>query len=180
MSRDQSDHLVQQRHEGNVAWFSGCGAYRYDLRWLAHKGEDADTYECIFLMLNPSTADAFKLDPTNRRCFDFARRDKAKTMYVLNVFAFRATDPKNMKAHNDPIGSENDRYVQRGLQRAKADGSKLICAWGNHGAHLGRSDAIRQMIGDAGVRAWCFGYTKSGEPKHPLYLRKDAPLVPFE
>ncbi|MEO1643434.1 MAG: DUF1643 domain-containing protein, partial [Pseudomonadota bacterium] len=157
-----------------------CGAYRYDLRWLAAEGENCDTEDCIFIMLNPSTADAFKLDPTNRRCFDFTRREGAKYMYVLNVFAYRATDPRDMKAHEDPVGPENDNYLRRVLARAKARKSKLICAWGAHGAHRGRSDKVRHMIAEAGVEAHCFGYTKAGEPKHPLYLRKDLPLVPFQ
>lgn len=180
MQSDQSDELVLQRHEGNEAWFSRCGHYRYDLRWRAQADGDFDAHECIFLMLNPSTADAFKLDPTNRRCFEFTRRERAKDMYVLNIFAYRATDPKDMKAQADPVGPENDRYIQRVLQRAQTNETKLICAWGNHGAHIGRSDAIREMIGAAGTRAYCFGYTKTGEPKHPLYLRKDSALVPFE
>ena len=180
MDVDHTNDLVRQHHEGNEAWFSRCDHYRYDLRWRAQEGGDFEAEECIFLMLNPSTADAFKLDPTNRRCFDFTKRERAKYMYVLNIFAYRATDPRDMKSQDDPIGPENDRLIRRGLQRAKENAARFICAWGNHGAHKQRSDEIRQMIGDAGVQAYCFGYTKSGEPKHPLYLRKDSALVPFQ
>ena len=180
MDIDRPDSHVCQSHQGNVAWFSKCLRYRYDLRWPTGEGRESDINECIFLMLNPSTADAFKLDPTNRRCFDFARREKAKSMYVLNIFAYRATDPKDMKAHDDPVGPDNDLYLEHVLEHANSDKAKLICAWGSHGDHLGRSDQIRKMIGKAGVRAYCFGYTKAGQPKHPLYLRKDSVLVPFE
>ncbi|MEM1389496.1 MAG: DUF1643 domain-containing protein [Pseudomonadota bacterium] len=180
MDIDRSDSHVRQSHQGNEAWFSPCLNYRYDLRWPTGAGPGSDLRECIFLMLNPSTADAFKLDPTNRRCFEFANRENAEFMYVLNIFAYRATDPKDMKANEDPVGPDNDLYLGRVLRRAGAPTTKLICAWGSHGAHMSRSAEIRQMISYAGVKAYCFGYTKAGEPKHPLYLRKDSVLVPFE
>lgn len=148
------------------ATFSDCRTWRYVLwrRW------DKNKLMAAFIGLNPSTADEITDDPTIRRCCDFARRWGFGGIYMLNLFAFRATDPKEMKAAQDPIGPDNDRCIAVCAFKAE----KVIFCWGNHGAHLGRGKEIMGKIGPAE----CFGFTKAGEPKHPLYLRADSETVP--
>jgi hypothetical protein len=127
----------------------------------------------IFMVvgLNPSTADELLDDPTVRRCQTFARREGCDALLMTNAFSFRATLPKDMKAYFDPIGPENDAWLRR-----CADISVIkIAAWGVHGKFLGRDEAVRRLIPDL----QCFGLTKEGQPKHPLYLRNDTPLEAY-
>lgn len=148
------------------AEFSECGLYRYLLyrRW-------ADGPRCVFVMLNPSTADETSDDPTIRRCIGFAKREGCGALKVVNLFAYRATSPKAMKAAADPVGPDNDVHIMDAFDTA--DGP-IICAWGAHGSYLGRDRAVVGLI-DAPL--FCFGLTKGGSPKHPLYLPGDAKLV---
>lgn len=150
------------------AVISGCGLYRYRLtrRW-------ADGPTCGFIMLNPSTADAHQDDPTIGRCISFAKREGCGTLLVLNLFAFRATEPAEMKRAADPLGPDCDRHLLDGIRQV--DGP-LIAAWGNHGAYRGRGKAVRAMVGRP---MFYLALNASGEPKHPLYVKGDAPLVPF-
>ncbi len=143
---------------------SPCGAYRYRLgrRW-------GDGPAMLWVMLNPSTADASVDDPTIRRCIGYARRWDFGSMAVGNLFAFRATDPADMRRAADPVGPENDRHL---LEMA-AEASLVVAAWGNHGSFLGRSSLVGLMI--PGMRV--LGLTKAGEPAHPLYLCGDLVAV---
>jgi len=133
--------------------------------------------EVAFIRLNPSTVDERANDPTVTRCMGYARRWGFGGMVMLNLFAFRATDPKDMKAQADPVGPANDFH----LLRIVLECHRVVCCWGCHGAYLGRSDDVRRMLAlmDKSTTAdvMCFGLTATGEPKHPLYLRGDAPLV---
>jgi len=144
------------------ARFSKCRRWRTLLwrRW------DATRPAANFLMLNPSTADETVLDPTCARARDFAERWGYGALLVTNLFAWRATDPLAMRAAADPVGAGNDRAI---VQAARA-ASLVVCAWGNHGAHLGRSSAVRQRLRDAGVALHVLRLNANGEPAHPLYL----------
>lgn len=153
------------------ATFSGCGLYRY---YLWREWEPA-LPRCVFIGLNPSTADETKDDPTIRRCIGFARREGCGRLDMLNMFAWRATDPRAMKSVDEPIGPWNDETIVRVASRAR----HVVAAWGAHGAHLGRGKAVGELLERSGVRVSCLGTTKSGHPKHPLYLRADTPLVPW-
>lgn len=155
--------------EYSGATFSDCRKWRYVLwrRW------DKNNPKMIaFIGLNPSTADETENDPTVRRRIGYAKRWDYGGMYMLNLFAFRATDPKKMKKVQDPVGKDNDRMIA--VCAFKAD--KVVFCWGNHGAHRGRSQEIRKKIGPAE----CFGFTKAGEPKHPLYLRAGLETIPVK
>ncbi len=147
------------------AQFSECRRYRYSL-WRTWREGDGHV---IFIGLNPSTADENIDDPTIRRCIGFANRCGFGGMYMLNLFAFRATDPSVlMRAPINPIGKENDLYLQKHHQ---PEGLTIAC-WGNHGRLMNRGDEVIELLGKEGLS--CLGVTKMGYPKHPLYLPKDT------
>jgi hypothetical protein len=119
-----------------------------------------------FLMLNPSTADEFQLDPSCTRARVYAERWGYGSLIVTNVFGWRATDPFAMKAVRDPVGRGNDRAI---VQAAK-EADIVVCAWGNHGAHLERSVKVLTLLRKARVPLHALRINGAGEPAHPLYL----------
>ena len=145
------------------ASFSNCRRWRYLLwrRW------DAARPVANFLMLNPSTADEFQLDPSCTRARLYAERWGYGALIVTNLFAWRATDPRDMKAAKEPVGRANDRAIVRAAREAGI----VVCAWGNHGAHRERSVSVLSMLRDAGIKLHALQVTGAGEPGHPLYLR---------
>lgn len=116
----------------------------------------------MFIGLNPSTADARMDDPTLVRCVAFARDWGYGGVYTANLFAWRATDPREMKKVRSPVGPDNDRVIC--ALAGKVD--KVIAAWGNDGAWLGRADAVRALIPEL----YYLKLNRSGQPAHPLYL----------
>ncbi len=151
------------------AVISPDGAYRYELvrRW--GRGDSV----VVFVMLNPSTADARKDDATIRRCMGFARQWGHDALVVVNLFAFRATDPANLAAVNDPIGPENDAYIRKACQQA----SRIVCAWGAHPIVDARQKAVLSLIA---AEVECLGLTAAGRPRHPLYLASDTQPFQFQ
>lgn len=148
------------------AILSKCGLYRYRLtrRW-------ADGPTMCFIMLNPSTADAQADDPTIRRCIGFAKRENCGALMVANLFALRSTDPENLICADDPVGPDNDHFIQNLVERI--DGP-IVAAWGSHAmTHYRASD----VIDICGSRLKCLGKTKHGSPRHPLYVKGDAALI---
>jgi hypothetical protein len=131
---------------------------------------DASLQRVNFVMLNPSTADAFQLDPTVRRCMGFARHWGFGQVEVTNIFAFRSTDPRGLKTSPDPVGSGNDDAIVEAASRADL----VIAAWGTHGVLNGRSDAVWELLSAAGVSLYALRVTAHGLPSHPLYLPADA------
>lgn len=124
-----------------------------------------------FCMLNPSTADENVDDPTIRRCIRFAKEWGYGGMIVVNCFAYRATDPKQLYTAVDPVGEWNDYYIEKAR-----DASEFVCAaWGVHGGYRQRGEFVKRHL--IGEKAQCLGLTKAGEPKHPLYL--SAKSKPF-
>lgn len=148
----------------SLAIFSDDEKHRYVLRrvWDESKGR------AMFIGLNPSTADEIKNDPTVARMISFSKAWGFGEICVCNLFAFRATMPPDMKNADDPVGVENDSYIMKEI----GNSDKVIACWGNHGKFLGRSSELIKNLGDFEH----FGLTKGGEPRHVLYLRKDAPL----
>lgn len=144
------------------AQFSACRRWRTLLwrRW------DAAKPVANFLMLNPSTADERVLDPTCARARDYAERWGYGTLLVTNVFAWRATDPGEMRAAADPVGAGNDIAILSAARRAQL----VICAWGNHGAHLGRAARVTRLLRQGGMTLHVLRLNAGGEPAHPLYL----------
>lgn len=156
------------------AVISDDGLYRYKLTREASRGAAAVN----FIMLNPSTADHAIDDPTIRRCLGFARSWGFDNLVVTNLFAWRATDPKNMKAADDPVGPENDRY----LVEAATSAALVVCAWGNHGTTMNRSKIVQRLLSDAILprRLHCISRSKAGHPGHPLYLRGNLEPILLE
>jgi len=154
------------------ACFDETGKYRYrlDRRWFEF-GRSV-----CFIMLNPSTADAFKEDPTIRRCIGFAKRLGCSAMSVVNLFGLRATEPKELKRADDPVGERNDYYIRAAIEAA----SMVICAWGVHVGSSGRDREVCDILQHFRGPIYTFGVTKAGHPKHPLYLPADSELQRFE
>ena len=144
------------------AAFSRCRRWRYLLwrRW------DPARPAANFLMLNPSTADEWQLDPSCTRARLYAERWGYGALIVTNLFGWRATDPAVMKAARDPVGRGNDRAIVR----AARESAIVVCAWGNHGAHLGRSAEVRALLERARIQPRVLRMNAGGEPAHPLYL----------
>lgn len=117
-------------------------------------------------MLNPSTADEFRLDPSCTRARVYAERWGFGALIVTNLFAWRATDPDEMKSAREPVGRGNDAAILAAAREARL----VVCAWGNHGAHLGRSGKVATLLNGAGVRLHVLKMNAGGEPAHPLYL----------
>jgi hypothetical protein len=144
--------------------------YRYILtrEWLTGKGT------ALFIMLNPSVADAFRNDPTIRRCISFAVRFGYQRLEVANLFAWRATKPTRLLLAPDPVGPDNDRYLRDASRRADL----VIAAWGAvHRRHEGRVQEVLSIL--SGVPLKCLGFSKEGHPRHPLMLRREAELQPY-
>lgn len=149
-----------------ICIFSPCEKYRYTL-WREVNPEGEGYVQWI--ALNPSTADATKDDPTVRRMQGFSKAWGARWCLVTNLFAFRATDPKVMKAYHDPVGEDNFVHILRLAKEAKM----VVAAWGTHGSH-GLTDGALWSIWPKSVPLKCLGQTKKGFPKHPLYVRADT------
>jgi hypothetical protein len=159
------------------ALFSPDQRYRYALwrRW----GMEGESVPLVVIGLNPSTADATTDDPTVRRCIAFAKREGLGGLLMLNLFAFRSTDPAALYAEADPVGPRNDECLAYFAQCVATDAGRLVAAWGAHGAHRYRSARVVELIQRAGARLECLGTTKSGQPRHPLYLKGDTPFQNF-
>lgn len=156
---------------GSGAAFSRCGRYRYRLwhRW-------APGPAVLFVMLNPSTADAERDDPTIARCRRRAEALGFGAVAVGNLFAWRSHDPRQLRRIEDPVGPYNDRHLRALARRA----SLVICAWGNHGALHGRSRRVLTALYRLGISPRALGMTARGEPAHPLYLPQNLAPVPMD
>lgn len=121
-------------------------------------------------MLNPSTADADVDDATIRKCIGFSDRWGYKGIDVINLFALRSTDPKELYTSLDPIGPRNPEFMRKLIPEA----ALVVAAWGNHGAFVGQGDFVRR---DTERPIYCLGTTAGGEPRHPGRIGYDTPLV---
>ncbi len=153
------------------ALFSKCNAYRYSLSRTWHGGQD----RACFIMLNPSTATAEEDDPTIRRCVGYAIDWGYEGVDIVNMFAFRSTDPNILRHVRDPVGSLNDHWI-----RTFATSSPMVvCAWGANGSLNDRDVAVRRLLQDSGVPILALAVTKDRQPRHPLYLRKSLRPTPI-
>lgn len=152
------------------AAFSPCGAYRFILliSW------DMNLPRMASVGLNPSTADEFKNDPTLAQECERAKRMGFGSLLKTNLFALRATNPKDMLKAKDPFGEWTLPYdIQRAIIEHEAD--KFVCAtWGNHGQHRGRAQAFRETASRMGLNLYAYKVNQSGEPCHPLYKSYDV------
>lgn len=145
------------------------GPYRYWLtRWW---GPDPRTL--LWVLLNPSVADATRADPTLRRCIEFSKREGYERLALVNLFAHRSTDPCALRAVRDPVGAFNHSYIEQ----AAASADKIIVAWGNQGTLLGQDQKVLEWL--SAYQLWSLGQTKQHCPRHPLYRPADEPLQLF-
>jgi hypothetical protein len=150
------------------AAISECGQYRWSLsrKWAVGR-------RATFVLLNPSVADSEIDDPTLRRCINFAKRENCGELTIVNLFAFRTPNPKLLVQAKDPVGVSNQKYQKIALEAAEL----VICGWG--------ALPMAQQLGRNLVQAYptiafqCLGKSSSGAPRHPLYLKTDAALLPF-
>jgi hypothetical protein len=149
------------------AVYSDCEDYRYLLTRVWGAGPRA-----LFVMLNPSTATEMQNDPTVERCEKRARALGFGAFRVTNIFAFRATDPKMMRAAAEPVGRENDAAILDSVGWA----DRVVCAWGNHGLHLGRGARVEALLRNTGAPLFHLGLTGQHQPRHPLYIGYDQQL----
>lgn len=172
--------LCRPTHVVKNAMISVCGTYRYVLsRWWGPGSRIA-----LFLMLNPSIADAEIDDATIRRCVTFARREGFDGFFVGNLYALRSTDPKLLEYHDSPVGVANSAA----LAWMGAESELVICAWGSSGPSTMRGAIHVSVLAAASYpvgglrrnRLVCFGLTKDHQPRHPSRLANDTPLVPLE
>ncbi|MCH2174801.1 MAG: DUF1643 domain-containing protein [Lentisphaeria bacterium] len=149
------------------AVLSDCRTYRYSL-WRIW---DDKKKLALFIGLNPSTADETSDDPTLKRCMDFAKSWGYGGVCMANLFAYRATQPSDMMAAQDPVGAENDKWLLKLVDECGV----AIAAWGNDGKHMQRSSILKAMLPELHY----LKLNKSGEPAHPLYLPKKLKPIPL-
>ena len=156
----------------DYAIFSGNDLYRY--RYALRRGLPEGPHDSIvFVMLNPSTADEIANDPTVERCVRRAEQWGYCELIVLNLFALRSTNPNALDYSNDPIGPNNNWFIEWYLDRADC----VVAAWGTHGELMGRATQVLDMMRRLHVQPDCLGTTKAGHPRHPLYVPYSQPRV---
>lgn len=149
------------------ALLSPCGTYRY----LLQRSWDASREAVCFVMLNPSTADADIDDPTIRKCIGFAQRLGYGQLEVVNLFAYRSTDPDKLRTVSDPVGPENDDVIAGSIAVCHT----IICGWGTKSPpRLTRAPYVLNLIHKMGKIPMALKLTKGGHPQHPLYLPYEA------
>lgn len=152
----------QKGDAASTAVYSDCERYRYSLTRVW----DEAGPRVLFIMLNPSKATEVQNDPTVERCERRARVLGFGGFRVMNIFAWRETDPRLLRAAPDPVGAENDAFLLEGLGWAET----IIAGWGVHGAHMNRGAEVEALLRDAGADLHCLGLSKAGHPRHPLYI----------
>lgn len=152
----------QKGDAASVAEYSDCEKYRYKLTRIW----EPEGRKVLFVMLNPSTATEVQNDPTVERCERRARTLGYGGFRVTNIFAWRDTDPKAMRAALDPVGPGNDAAILEGTTWADT----VVAAWGTHGTHLDRGARVEALLRALAQPVYHLGITKDGHPKHPLYI----------
>jgi len=154
------------------------GLYRYQLdRVVDPIGDLIDRKTVTFIMLNPSTADAETDDPTLTRCISRAQREGGTYLQVVNLFAWRSPDPADLLAAHDPVGPDNDFWIEDALSRSDL----VIAGWGTRvpKARKARVPEVVELVAAAGHDLWAVKTTIGGQPWHPLYSKADWPLTPW-
>ncbi len=158
--------MITRNHQSETASssaiYSDCESYRYALT----RTWDEAAPRLNFVMLNPSTASELKNDPTVERCERRARTLGYGAFRVTNIFAWRATDPKDLRAAAEPNGPDNDAALRDGARWA----DHVIAAWGAHGTHLGRGAQVLALLRASRAEIYHLGMTLGGLPRHPLYV----------
>lgn len=151
------------------------GEYRYSLvrEWNVDNPKSV-----VFIMLNPSTADDEKEDQTTKVCIEFAKRWGFGSMQIVNLFAYRATEPnilKELNNYNKMVGERNNEFIQSALEEA----DKIVVAWGEHGIikNRYRDTELKDIL--AKYPLYCFRVIANNQPKHPLGVSYDTQLIEY-
>jgi hypothetical protein len=162
---------------GSSATFDNQHLYRYELgRWWGPSSKEGK--RAVFVMLNPSQANGRKDDATIRRCRGFAKSWNLQGLHVVNLFAYIATHPTDLRKASDPVGNDNHIYLRWAFEDVRDKGGPLVFAWGaiTDDLALERAAEVTMMAQRLGVQPMCLGKTKNGMPCHPLRLSKDTQL----
>lgn len=159
------------------ALLSDDGVYRYSLDRVWRRSAP----RVVFVMLNPSTADACVDDATIRRCVGYARRWGHGGIRVVNLYALRSRDPGALLSAADPVGPGNDQMLFETARESRDRGYLCVGAWGAN-ADVGRAVSVSWTWAETGARLRCFGLTQGGHPLHPLAqgLTRESPLLDFD
>lgn len=152
------------------ARFSDDGRHRYELWRIREQGAPF----ALFIGLNPSIGAPDVDDPTLRRVQHFAAREGFANVVVANAFAIRGTDPAILRRVHDPVGVDNDRTIRDLHDRA----ALTVAAWGDNARTYMRDHNLQRILAH-GNPVYCLGYTDRGLPRHPLYVKGNAPLLPY-
>jgi hypothetical protein len=158
-----------------TALISDDGLYRYALG----RAWDDTLPRVTFCMLNPSTATAYRDDPTITRCTNFARDWNAGAILVVNLFALRATNPNELLLLADPVGPGNLEFIVD--QATKEPAMMTVCAWGAHRAAARQAPLFVKAMLELPFPAnlCCMGKNQDGSPKHPLYLSRSTKIEEY-
>lgn len=143
------------------ALFDEEGLYR----WRLWRVWDESRPRILWVLLNPSTANAHRDDPTLRRCIGYASRWGYGGVEVVNLFALCSTSPRVLGVASDSVGDANDAHI---VAAALAAGL-VVCGWGAHPLAPARARLVVALLQDVGRSLHCIGLTKGGQPRHPLY-----------
>ncbi len=166
--------ITKLHSEGGVeseAVYSPCERYRYSLTRVWNPTAD----RILFVMLNPSKATELANDATVERCERRARRLGYGAMRVCNIFAWRETHPDRLKKALHPVGPLNGAVLAQAAEWA----DRILCAWGAHGDHRGQGSRVAGLLARGNAPLLALGQTKSGHPRHPLYIGYDTSPVPW-
>lgn len=164
-------NVITKEGKIGLAQFSPDMKYRYLLqRFLPGKGPKGIV---AAIGLNPSTADQDVNDPTITRLIKYATKWQYKEFRMLNVFAYRSTDPKELYHQEDPVGPDNNAVIRGAVKSADL----ILCAWGTHAVHQDRHNRMMSIL--SGKKLHCLKVTKENYPQHPLYLKADLLPIPY-
>lgn len=163
-----ADELVAAR-----TVFSASRTHRYTL--FRHWGPRREY--CAFIGMNPSGADVVHDDRTVAKCCRLAKRWGYDSLYMLNAFGLRATNPEELYAAQDPVGPDNDRHIREIASKA----GLVVVAWGKPARHLDRDRQVTALLREScdPAKVKCFALNNDGTAKHPLYVKEDSALIPF-
>ncbi|WP_424236865.1 DUF1643 domain-containing protein [Bhargavaea ginsengi] len=162
---------VWPKDENVLVMVDHTGRHRYRLSVTWETGKP----ECLFVMLNPSTADAGKPDATLNQCMNIARHQGFGSLEVVNLYSIRTKSPQVLFGSDDRHHPPNDQHLADAIGNAR----RVIVAWGQHGGGEGRDQVVLDMIREAGKTPYCLGTTKSRMSRHPLYLKSNTPLIEY-
>jgi hypothetical protein len=167
---------VRRSLAADVESYALFGGVRKEYRYILRRAWNEMLPATMFVMMNPSVADIDADDPTVARCQTFARSWGSGSLYVVNTFAYRATDQRRLRVVPDPVGPENDRHILAMAKRSKT----IVVAYGQpHNSLRQRGLEVCSMLKRHGYQLYALKLNADGTPRHPLYLSADCKPFPI-